>query len=887
MALAHGLRLGPYQIVSALGAGGMGEVYRARDTRIGRDVALKVISPAFSADADRLRRFENEARSAGLLNHPNVLAIYDVGSHDGAPYLVSELLDGETLREKLEHGPLSSRKVINFALQIARGLAAAHEKKIVHRDLKPENLFLTEDGRIKILDFGLAKLKPPLDGTDPNASTQTLSTAPGVVMGTVGYMSPEQVRAEDVDHRSDIFAFGAILYEMLSGRCAFQGNSAAEVMNAILKAEPPEINEPNRDVPAALEQTARRCLEKQPVERFQLASDLGYAIEALAMSSGKHPIESAMVQDTTAVTKRSSRRELTAWIAAGVITSIALWLAVSYNTRPPVDTEAVRFSIFPPEKTTITSSPTISPDGRRLAFTAAAEEKTQLWVRPMGSLAAEPLPGTEGAADPFWSPDSHFLGFFAQGKLKKIAISGGAPRTLCDAPNPRGGSWSRDGVIVFTPHTSAGVHRVSAAGGSVAAVTMLDEARQESTHRWPSFLPDGRHFLCLVFGAKREEIGVFLASLETREMKRLVTTESNALYAPPGFLLFAREGALMAQPFDAAERQLTGEPFRLADRVEVSLLRRASLSASDNAVLVYDSSGGSQDCRLGWFSREGKRLEVIGSTGLYQSVRLSPDEKRLVVSQRDRQTRTEDIWLLDLSRGTDSRFTFDPASDGSPIWSPDGGRVAWNSNRDGLANLYQKVTSGAGEDELLLKSNTWKHPVDWSEDSRFILYVNNDPKTISDLWILPLEGNREPFPFAQTQFIEMQGRFYPDSKWIAYVSNESGSWEVYVQDFPTSGGKLRISSRGGTQPIWRGDGKELFYISADQKLMAVEVKSGTGAKEGFEIGVPRPLFNFPAPGILVNYDVTDDGRRFLIVTNEETTPSPITVVLNWAAELKR
>jgi Tol biopolymer transport system component len=510
-----------------------------------------------------------------------------------------------------------------------------------------------------------------------------------------------------------------------------------------------------------------------------------------------------------------------------------------------------------------------------------------LWVRPMGSLAAELLLGTEGAADPFWSPDSQFLGFFAQGKLKKIAISGGAPRTLCDAPDPRGGSWSRDGVIVFTPHPSAGVHRVSAAGGSVAAVTMLDKARQESSHRWPSFLPDGRHFLYLVFGTKREEIGVFLASLETGEMKRLVTAESNALYAPPGFLLFAREGALMAQSFDAAERQLTGEPFSLADRVRVSLLRRASLSASENAVLVYDSSGGSQDCRLGWFNRQGKRLGVIGSTGLYQSVRLSPDEKRLAVVQLDRQTGTGDIWLLDLSRGTDSRFTFDPAGDGAPIWSPDGSRVAWNSNRDGLANLYQKVTSGAGQDELLLKSDIWKHPLDWSGDRRFILYGKNDPKTKSDLWILPLEGNREPFPFAQTQFREMQGRFSHDSKWIAYVSDESGSGEVYVQAFPASGGKFRISSRGGNQPIWRGDGEELFYISADQKMMAVEVKSGTGAKEGFEIGVPKALFNVPVTGIDVNYDVTDDGRRFLVVTNEETTAAPITVVLNWTAELKR
>jgi len=813
---------------------------------------------------------------------------------ENAPYIVSELLIGETLRDRMRGEALPLRRAVDYAMQIARGLAAANEKGIVHRDLKPENLFLTRDGRLKILDFGLAKLRQPLPGgvVDTDGPTYPLRTAPGVVMGTVGYMSPEQVRAEEVDHRSDIFAFGAILYEMLCGRRAFPGNSAVEVLNAILKEEPPEIAESDYEIPPALARMMRRCLEKAPAERFQSINDVAFYLDTLSGVSDSTSAPQAPIPRQTK--SFQSPGQIPGWIVAAVILLAAVAMFV-YLQRAPAEVEAVRFAVHPPEKATSIQAPTISPDGRRLAFTATVEGKTLLWVRPLASLAAQSLPGTEGASFPFWSPTGEFIGFFAQGKLKKIALAGGPPATLYDAPYGEGGAWNRDGVILFSPNLPSGLHRVSASGGAVEVVTTADQLR--ISHRWPSFLPDERHFLYSVsFSSKPEAIGIYLASLDGRENKRLLSADSSAVYAASergGYLLFVRDGTLLAQPFDAAEGRLTGEPFRIADQVQGNIFRsdRArAFSVSENGVLVYYAGGSGKRYQLQWFDRAGKPHGVIGSPGDYRAgASLSPDEKRVATVRDDLQAKNADIWLFDLARGADSRFTFDPAADHAPIWSPDGGRIVWNSNRDGLANLYQKASSGAGQDELLLKADNWKYATDWSRDGRFIVYGENNPKTRWDLLILPLEGERNPFLYLHTPFNERNARFSPDSKWIAYTSDESGSREVYVQAFPAVGDKWQISTGGGDNPSWRRDGKEMFYIAADGKLMAVDVKSG--AK--FEASVPRSLFDLRSikgggNNDTDNYTVTADGQRFLVVTSlEETNATPFTVVLNWTAELKR
>ena len=889
--IAAGTKLGRYEIRAKIGEGGMGEVYRARDEKLNRDVAIKVLPAIFSQNADRLRRFEQEAQAAGTLNHPNILAVYDVGTLDDAPYVVSELLEGETLRERLDTGPIAQRKAIDYAIQVAHGLTAAHDKKIDHRDLKPENLFITKNERVKILDFGLAKLvEPAADIAQTDVPTRRVNTEPGTVMGTVGYMSPEQVRGQVIDARSDMFSFGAVLYEMLTGQRAFRGDSTVETLNAILKDEPQEFSATNRNLAPALERVVWHCLEKSPERRFQSATDIAFALESLSGSSG---VSSQTLTAMTSLPARARIRKQLPWIVAALLALAliaALPFVILYLRRAPVDERVLKLSVLPPEKATLVGGvPTLalSPDGRRLAFVASFEGRDLLWVRSLDSLSAQALPGTEGGASlPFWSPDSRFIGFFAGGKLKKIDAAGGPPQTLCDAALPRGGTWNRDGVIVFASSASSPLYRVSAAGGEPSPVTALDQSRFEISHRWPYFLPDGRHFLYFVRSSQAESGGTFVGSLDAKETKRLLPTTLNAAYAPPGFLLFLRNETLMAQPFDADGLQLTGEPFPVAEHVAYNLgLGRGAFSVSENGVLAYRSGSGQTNQPL-WFDRGGKQIGSLGAAGLYFTLWLSPDERQAAVDRTDTQTGTNDIWLFD-SRGIPSRFTTDPASDSNPLWSPDGSRIVFTSNREGVSNLYQKVASGVGNEEVLLKSSEEKWPDDWSSDGQFIVYQTFNPKTKWDLWVLPMSGDRQPFPFLQTEFNEQQAQFSPDGKWIAYTSNESGAPEVYAQTFPASGGRVRVSTGGGNQPRWRRDGRELFYIAADRKLMAVDVKLGAT----FEARVPKILFGtrvLSLTGFRNTYAVTADGQRFLInSTIEETDATPISVVVNWTAGLKR
>jgi len=563
---------------------------------------------------------------------------------------------------------------------------------------------------------------------------------------------------------------------------------------------------------------------------------------------------------------------------------------VAHLRRAPVHERVLKLSVLLPEKAIMAGAITplaLSPDGRRLAIVASFEGRDLLWVRSLDSLSAQALTGTEGASSPFWSPDNRFIGFFAGGKLKKIDASGAPPQTLCDvAAESRGGTWNRDGVIVFATGNFSTLYRVSEAGSEPISATVLDQSRFEISHRWPYFLPDGRHFLYFVRSSQAESGGIYVGSLDSKDTKRLLPTTLNAAYAPPGFLLFMRNEMLMAQRFDANDLQLTGEPFPVAEHVAYNLgLGRGAFSVSENGVLAYRSGSGQINQPL-WFDRGGKQIGSLGAAGLYFTLGLSPDERRVAVDLTDTQTGTTDIWLFDLSRGIPSRFTTDPAPDTSPLWSPDGSRIVFSASRGGVADLYQKIGSGAGNEEVLLKSSETKVPEDWSSDGQFIIYQTLNPKTKQDLWVLPIYGDRQPFAFLQTEFNEQQAQFSRDGKWIVYTSDESGAPEVYVQTYPASGGRWRVSTSGGSQPRWRRDGKELFYISADRKLMAVDVKLG----KTFESGEPKALFGtrvFTLAAFRNFYAVTADGQRFLINSTIEETSAPINVVVNWTAGLKR
>jgi hypothetical protein len=888
MTLAPNARLGRYEIRSLLGQGGMGEVYQAHDPNIGRDVAIKVLPAQYSADAERLARFELEVRAAGALNHPNVLAVYDVGQHDGAPFVVSELLEGETLSAKLRTGPLPQRKAVDYAAQIARGLAGAHARGIVHRDLKPENVFIAPDGRAKILDFGVAKLT---QGNGPHShaerTTRGVQTDAGAVIGTAGYMAPEQVRGQPVDHRADIFSFGAVLFEMLSGRPAFRAGSAADTLSAVLRDEPPALSDSNRHVAPPLERLVLHCLEKDPAARFQSANDLAFALEALAGVPVSGP---QGIAPPTPAGHGGTRRERIAWaVAAVALAGAAVALVLPWLRRAPQDapTAAVRFLIAPPEGQ-LAGAPLISPDGRRVVLTVTdAAGRQSLWLRPLDALDAQRLPGTEAGGQPFWSPDSRSIGFIAAGKLKRVDVAGGPAQTLADAISV-GGAWNRDGVIVFSRASTEGLYRIPAAGGTPEPLTTLDASRNEYVHAWPHFLPDGRHFLYVAGTSPREKSAVFVGSLDSKQTRPLLDVESSVAYAPPGYLLYAREGTLVARPFDATRLELSGEAVPLVKQIGFTLSSGgAHFSVSDTGTLLYRTNPAAADTQLVWFDRAGRQLETVGRAGHYSDIRLSPDGKRLAFQRLDPENGASDVWLLELASGTTSRLTFDPANDGDAVWSPDGGRVVFSSMRDGLPNLYQKLSSGAGGEELLLETADSKIANDWSPDGRHVLY-NAMSRQSQDLWVLPLFGERRPEPFARTDFQESGGRFSPDGRWVAYTSNESGRLEVYVQSFPASGGKWQVSNGGGGSPRWRRDGRELFYISADGKqLMAVGVD---GSSDTFKAGVPEPLFE-PRVGAISGdspYDVAADGRRFLInAVVEETVPAPVTVVMNWTADLRR
>jgi len=887
MTLAEGTKLGRYEIRSVIGVGGMGEVYRASDPKIGRDVAIKVLPADFAADKDRVARFEQEAQAAGALNHPNILAIYDVDKEDGVLYVVSELLEGEELRERLDEGAIPLRKVTEYAQQIVSGLSAAHEKGIVHRDLKPENLFVTNDERVKILDFGLAKLRERdtnIHGSED--ATRKAMTDPGVVMGTVGYMSPEQVRGTPVDHRSDIFSFGLILYEMLTGRRAFQEESLAETMSAIVKEEPPEMTESNPNISPSLERIVRRCLEKKPDRRFQSTADLGFALESLSA-----PTSSSGATMTTAVNSIGSETERSPWLnripwAAALLFLIVSVVAITmYLRRPVPDERLVSFVVPHPESGTNFGAPLISPDGRTIAFIMTGDGKPYLYIRELGSLAEQRLNGTDDAGGgPFWSPDSRTIAFFAHNKLKKIDIGGGPVQVICDAPKGYTGAWSRDGVIIFGGER--GTRRVSAAGGEVSELLPLDESRKETIHIWPRFLSDGRHFIYRSHNSSpTDPPEIFVASIDGKERKSLFKNSSDVYYIEPGYLLFARDTTVMAQPFDASSLQFTGDPVAVIENVGFNPTYGYSMfSVSDNGTLVYKPGGGTVN-QLRWFDRQGKEIAKVGPPGEYADVVLSPDGKKAAAERIDSGNR--DIWMIDLERGLPTRFTFGALREDDPTWSPDGTYLVFSSNGYGdKQSIYRKLANGAGNDELLSDAvSVQTSGMDWSPDGKNILFASIGEKSGADIWILPMASEAKPYPLLQSEFNERQGHFSPDGRYFAYVSNESGRDEIYIQSFPVGTGKWRVSTNGGLQPHWRRDGKELYYEATDKKLMAVPVKRDGNV----EIGAATALFQTEiAVGSPNRYDVAADGQRFLINSPLQSgQESPFNVILNWTSTLKK
>ena len=892
MTLTAGTKLEPYEIVAPLGAGGMGEVYRARDARLGRDVALKILPESFAMDADRLRRFEQEARAVAALNHPNILAIHDIGNFNGSPFLVSELLEGETLRDLLDRGVLPQRKTIDYGVQIAHGLAAAHEKGIVHRDLKPENIFVTKDGRIKILDFGLAKLARSAGSDDVTLATP--NTAVGVVMGTASYMAPEQVRGEATDPRTDIFAFGAVLYEMLSGVRAFRRDTAAETMTAVLKDDPPELTGAGRMVSPTLERIVRRCLEKSPDQRFQSARDLSFALSALSGSETNTLARAA-------VAPAARRFPASLWLAAIVALAVVA-AATWFVARRPVPMTRMQFALAVPDEMSI-SHMALSRDGSMLVFVSPEEtsDLPMLFVQRVGSPNVTPLAGTQGASYPFWSPDGAYVAFFAHGKLQKIAISGGPAQPLTGVLSARGGTWSNQNVILFAPDTGSGLWRINANGSDLAPVTqdILARDSRRQTHRWPAFLPDGNHFLYWAgnfSNIKNDPIGgIYLSSLDGKDEKLVVLCHSSFNFGAHELFFADDQRQLVSVGFDPSSGKISGSVTPVANEVGFQPSTYwTAIAVSANGTVIYNSGVGAALSVLTWVDRSGKELAKIGDPEIMSNPTLSPDGDRVAVDITDVKANNVDIWQVSTHGASNARFTFDPAEEVCGVWSRDGSMIAYRGVVSSGAAVATKKASGLEREKLISTTATVDDyiPDSWSIDDKQLL-VTVQASTHSYLALLPstggvltpllgAKGDSAAAKGLATKSNETNGQISPDGKWVAYASDESGAWEVYVTSFPGAAGKWQVSRGGGVEPRWRGDGKELFYIAPSGMLVGVSVD----ARSDFATGPPAPLFQVHGRAVISStdvftYDVSKDGQRFLVnrYVKPEHVP-PLTILLD-------
>jgi Tol biopolymer transport system component len=892
MALAPHSRLGPYEILDPIGSGGVGEVYKARDTRLNRTVAVKVLSPEFAADPEFRERFDREARAVSALDHPHICALYDVGEQDGLAFLVMQYLEGETLAARIARGAMPLREALPIAIQVAEALNDAHHAGLIHRDLKPANIMLVRNGSgpadAKLLDFGLAHTTTP--GTSAPPSTLTAAptvsaplTVHGGIAGTWQYMAPELLEGKEPDARTDIFAFGCVLFEMLTGRKAFDGKTQAAVIGAIMRSEPPVVSAAQPSALPALDRLVRKSLAKDPEHRWQTAYDLLDELKWIQEAGDRAPLPD---HRTAPAAGRGP-----AWAIAVVllITSLGLAAALLFN-RPAADTRVFRSAFAPPANLAgpVGGRLAVSPDGRRLAFVAPASgsRATMLWIRSLDGLSAQPLAGTEGGLAPFWSPDSRFIGFVAEGRLKKIDASGGPVMTLTAAADPIPGTWSEDDVILFSAansFTSGGpILRVSAAGGTPVPATTVDSKAGE-THTYPRFLPDGRHFLFLV--GSQQSSATYVARLDSSERTKLLDGFANVEYAN-GHLLFVRNGSLMAQPFDAGRRSLSGEAVPIADQIVTGVGRQTAVgvfAAARSGVIAYQATVSTGESQLLWFDRAGKQVGALGERAPFGSeITLSPDGTRAAVVVLQAGSNF-DVWLFDVMRGLRTKFTFEQAVEHNPVWSPDSSHIAFASNRTGVYDLYEKAADLSGSEEMLLTDSSNKYPETFSPDGRFLIYWNFTPTsatTTNDLWVLPLSGDHKPYPLTQTPFTEYRAQFSPDGHWVAYASNESGRFEVYAVAFPGPGGKRQVSTAGGSDPRWRGDGRELFYVTDSNTLMAAPVKS---TADRLDVGEVRPLFDVKPPNGRAFYDVTRDGQRFLVNTSGEAPVMPLAIVVNWPA----
>lgn len=902
-----------YKILEKLGEGGMGVVYKAQDTKLDRLVALKFLPTHLSASEEDKARFTQEAKAAAALNHPNVCTIFGVeeldlpagGSPDhavgagGQVFIEMEYVDGQTLRDKGPNLPI--KQAIEIGIQLADGLAAAHEKGIVHRDLKPENIMLQKDGRVRIMDFGLAKLK----------GVSRLTKA-GSTVGTAGYMSPEQVQGLETDHRTDIFALGVILYEMLAGQSPFKGVHETAIAYEIVNVDPDPIIALKPEFDPELDAIILDCLEKEVQERCQSIAEVGRNLRRIKRASSRSrtsrvsatqpayrpsQIQSSAQQPIIEQSKSKRGKYSPAFLRENpwIIVSLLLFLGglvISYlylqSGGSPV--AVTRSSILPPDLTSFNTSDgghlMVSPDGHYLAFVATdSVGKNQLLVRALSSISALPLPGTEDAAYPFWSYDSRSIAFFAGGKLKRVDATGGPVTTICDAANGRGGSWSQAGVIVFAPSSDSPVHKVAAAGGTSIAITSIDTVKKETSHRWPFFLPDGKHFLFTSQIGGGGEGGIWTASVDDSSRKSIINVASNAEFRN-GYLLYVHQNNLIAHPFDPGKSEFTGDPVPIAERIVFGDARsRGIFSFSQNGLLVYQS-GKTREAQMFVVDRSGKILTQLKSKAAALWAAFSPDGKRIVQDIFDVASRSNDIWLYDLAHDISTRFTFDPKDDVVPVFSPNGNRVIFSSERKGSPDLFLKDLSGMKNEEFLYGSPLQDYPTSWSPDGNSILLsVLGNPKTKWDLLLLPLTGDKNPVPLAQTEFNEWVGMFSPDGRWISYQSDESGKYEIYVRTLDAQGGKWQVSVGGGEAVRWPRKSKEIIYVSGDRKVMSAEVRYTSSS---FEVVRTTLLFELNIKGVGTLMDVNADGQRFLLrVASIEESSIPATLVMNWNEELKK
>ena len=893
MSLTPGLRLGAYEIVALLGAGGMGEVYRARDTRLKREVAIKVLPESHAHDTERLTRFQREAELLATLNHSNIAAIYGLEKTESHKAIILELVEGETLAELIARSGATGLPLddaLSIARQIADALEAAHERGVIHRDLKPANIKVQPDGHVKVLGFGLAKLLDTAPAASSLSMSQTLSvhaTYAGVILGTAAYMSPEQARGKPVDRRTDIWSFGCVLFEMLTGKQPFAsgGDTVSDAVAAILRGDVDWAALPT-GTPAAIEHLLRRCLNKDPRERLHDIADARLDIE-----EARHAPDIVASAMTTQPARTGSRL---AWSVAGALAIAAVALAIPamrYVRQPAPERLVTRLEVTVPAGVDPISL-ALSPDGRRLAFVATGGSTAGLWVRLLDQTSAQLLPGTEGASYPFWAPDGRTVAFFAGGKLKRVDLAGGGPQTLADAPGARGGTWGRDGTIIFTTGTGGGLMQIASTGGNLVSLTTL--ASGQSNHRWPQFFPDGRHFLYYAVGG--DAGGVYVGSIDGGDSIRVMAADSAAVYAPPNRLLLVRQDTLIAFDFDPIRATIRGEPVAVAQPVGANLApARGAFAVSDTGVLAYQSASAGQRRQLVWHDRSGRILGRVGQPDddNMPSIALALDGRRVATTRNFQGN--QDVWQIDLNRGVPSRFTFRTGGDSAPLWSPDGERIVFRSTRNGVNDLFEKPASGAGDEQPLLVTAENKMAYDWSRDGRTLLYGTENAKTGADIWALPLSGDRKAFPVVQSTFAEDSAQFFPDGQWVAWESNESGQFEIYAQAFPTARGKWQLSAGGGVHPRWRADGREIFYVAPDGRLMATPVTIGSNG-QSLETGTPLPLFTprmasggtILSPGALARpvYAVSADGRFLINTVMDDETVAPITVVLNWDEGLR-